>query len=424
MDDEKLHKQIDFADFEEKFKIGIGGPLVNGISEVDGLNSSKRIKKPENVSILEHTRLRNIGKHRSTALCGFHLKLTFNIHSTAISRRKLDMKMDLVIKAINNLDLKQLSLENVEILQKMVPTEQEIKAFKEYIAEKKDINLLTEEDKFMLQLTKVERISSKLSIMNYMGNFFDSLHLISPVKLQRSIYGRLCVFIEIDFYFQQIYAIINASSSVKSSQKFKDVLEVVLAFGNYLNSSKRGPAYGFKLQSLDTLLDTKSTDKRMCLLHYIVGTIRQKFPDLLSFDTELFFIDKAAQVSLENVVTDVHELEKGMDIVRKEAELRGKGQPIHVLKDFLNNSEEKLKKIKQDAKIAQTVFKECVEYFGESSRNADANAFFSLLVRFTKAVKVKWKWNLDRVVSFEQLIFSSQLIMRMNSVVDWNRQLY
>lgn len=91
--------------------------------------------------------------------------------------------MDLVIKAINNLDLKQLSLENVEILQKMIPTEQEIKAYKEYIAEKKDVNLLTEEDKFMLQLTKVERIASKLSIMNYMGNFFDSLHLISPVSL-------------------------------------------------------------------------------------------------------------------------------------------------------------------------------------------------------------------------------------------------
>lgn len=360
--------------------------MVNGTSEVDGLNSfpSKRFKKPENVSVLEHTRLRNIGKSSVDCNSLLDSKINFPIF-TAISRRKLDMSMDLVIKAINNLDLKQLSLENVEILQKMVPTEQEIKAYKEYIAEKKDVNLLTEEDKFMLQLTKVERISSKLSIMNYMGNFFDSLHLISPVSLRVS--SDLILIFEI-IYFQQIYAIINASSSVKSSQKFKDVLEVVLAFGNYLNSSKRGPAYGFKLQSLDTLLDTKSTDKRICLLHYIVATIRQKFPDLLSFDTELFFIDKAAQVSLENVVTDVHELEKGMDIVRKEADLRGKGQPIHVLRDFLNNSEEKLKKIKQDSKIAQTVFKECVEYFGESSRNADANAFFSLLVRFTKAVKV------------------------------------
>lgn len=86
-----------------------------------------------------------------------------------------------VINAINNLDLKKLSLENVEILQKIVPTDVETKAYKEYIGEKKDQNLLTDEDKFMLHLTKVERISSKLSIMNYMGNFFDSLHLISPV---------------------------------------------------------------------------------------------------------------------------------------------------------------------------------------------------------------------------------------------------
>lgn len=98
------------------------------------------------------------------------------------------MPIESVVKAINNLDLKQLSLENVEILQKMTPTEQEIKAYKEYIGEKKDINLLTEEDKFMMQLTKVERISSKLGIMNYMGNFFDSLHLISPVIILMLVY--------------------------------------------------------------------------------------------------------------------------------------------------------------------------------------------------------------------------------------------
>uniref|UniRef100_U5EVY0 Putative neuron projection morphoproteinsis n=1 Tax=Corethrella appendiculata TaxID=1370023 RepID=U5EVY0_9DIPT len=354
LDDEKLHRQIDFADFEERFKIGMVGSLTNGTNELDGLSTfpSKRFKKPENISLMEHTRLRNI----------------------AISRRKLEMPAEMVIKAINNLDLKSLSLENVELLQKMIPTEQEIKAYKEYIIEKKDLNLLTEEDKFMLQLTKIERISSKLSIMNYIGNFVDSLHLISP----------------------QINAIISASSSVKSSKKFRSLLEVILAFGNYLNSSKRGPAYGFKLQSLDTLLDTKSTDKRICLLHYIVGTVRQKFPELMNFDSELFFIDKAAQVSLENVIVDVNELEKGMEIVRKEALNQSKGPQNHVLRDFLNNSEDKLKKIKQDCKNAQDVFKECVEYFGESSRNADANAFFSLLVRFVRAFKVTDQENEQR----------------------------
>lgn len=185
IDDEKLHKQIDFSDFEERFKIGIGGSQLNGSSsEVDGgLNSmpSKRFKKPENVSLLEHTRLRNIGKLTlkvSKTIC----INKYNSDAVAISRRKLDMPIENVTKAINNLDLKQLSLENVELLQKMVPTEAETKAFKDYVAEKKDLNLLTEEDKFVLQLTRVERITGKLSIMSYMGNFFESLHRVGPVS--------------------------------------------------------------------------------------------------------------------------------------------------------------------------------------------------------------------------------------------------
>ncbi|OAD53751.1 hypothetical protein WN48_09210 [Eufriesea mexicana] len=351
LDDDRLHSYIDFSDFEERFKIGMGSHVANGNNEIDGLQSfpSKRFKKPENVSLLEHTRLRNI----------------------AISRRKMEMPVEKVIMAVNALDLKVLSLENVELLQRMVPTDQEIKAYREYIIEKKNVNLLTEEDKFLMQLGKVERISTKLSIMNYIGNFFDNLHLITP----------------------QIHAVISASSSVKSSKKLRAVLEIILAFGNYLNSSKRGPAYGFKLQSLDTLLDTKSTDKRMCLLHYIVATIRVKFPELINFESELMYIDKAAT---ENITTDVHELEKGMDLVRKEFELRGKEKHNTVLRDFLNNSEEKLRRLKSDARAAGEAFRECVEFFGESPRQADANTFFSLLVRFARAFKAADQENEQR----------------------------
>ena len=98
-------------------------------------------------------------------------------------------------------------------------------------------------------------------------------------------------------------------------------------------------------------------------------------------------------MALENIVTDIHELEKGMDLVRKEAELRGSGKERGsgqsvVLRDFLANSEEKLKKLKADGRSAQEAFRECVEYFGESPRTADANTFFSLLVRFSRAFKV------------------------------------
>lgn len=91
-----------------------------------------------------------------------------------------------------------------------------------------------------------------------------------------------------------MHAIISASRSVKNSKKLRQLLEIILAFGNYMNSAKRGPAYGFKLQSLDTLVDTKSSDKRICLLHFIVDTVKEKMPEIMNFDSELMYIDKAA----------------------------------------------------------------------------------------------------------------------------------
>lgn len=61
------------------------------------------------------------------------------------------------------------------------------KAYREYVGSKKNVSLLTEEDKFLLQLGKVERISAKLSIMSYIGNFFDNIHLITPVSIAQFV---------------------------------------------------------------------------------------------------------------------------------------------------------------------------------------------------------------------------------------------
>jgi hypothetical protein len=144
----------------------------------------------------------------------------------AISRRKLDLSIDAVVRAVNALDLTTLKLEQVEILQRMVPSETEAKLYKEYMAERKNLELLTEEDKFLLQLSRIERISTKLAVMAYIANFPEIASTVQP----------------------QIHSIISASRAVRTSEKFHQVLEIILAFGNYLNGAKRGPAYGFKIQ--------------------------------------------------------------------------------------------------------------------------------------------------------------------------------
>ena len=79
-----------------------------------------------------------------------------------------------------------------------------------------------------------------------------------------------------DIVYEDISAkmsiILEASKEVRTSKKFQTILKIVLALGNYLNQgSSKGHANGFKLSSLKTICDTKSsTNKNFTLLHYVI----------------------------------------------------------------------------------------------------------------------------------------------------------
>ena len=52
--------------------------------------------------------------------------------------------------------------------------------------------------------------------------------------------------------------------------------------------------YKVELFYCEQLVDTKSGDKKTTLMHFLVQTVQDKFPELLNFDSELRFLDKAA----------------------------------------------------------------------------------------------------------------------------------
>ena len=133
----------------------------------------------------------------------------------------------------------------------------------------------------MRQFSAVERFATKLQIMSFMSGFDEVVKMVKP----------------------QIDTVSVASKSLRNSAKLKKVLELILALGNYMNSAKKGPCYGFKLQSLDSLTITKSTDKKQHLVHYLNDLVLSRYPELKGFEGELKFIEKAAQFSLENILT-------------------------------------------------------------------------------------------------------------------------
>ncbi|XP_064899787.1 formin-like protein 3 isoform X6 [Columba livia] len=335
LDDERVLEDLDLERFEELFKTKAQGPALDLVCAKNKASQ----KAASKVTLLEANRAKNL----------------------AITLRKAGRSAEEICRAIHTFDLATLPVDFVECLMRFLPTEAEAKALRQYERERKPLEELADEDRFMLQFSKVERLPQRMAIMAFLGNFAENLQMLTP----------------------QLNAIIAASASVKSSQKLKRMLEIILALGNYMNSSKRGAVYGFKLQSLDLLLDTKSTDRKMTLLHFIALTVREKYPELATFWQELHFVEKAAAVSLENVLLDVKELGRGMELLRRECGLHESG----VLRAFLAASEGKLERLQKDARTAEDAYTAVVRYFGESPKMTPPSVFFPVFVRFIRCYK-------------------------------------
>lgn len=472
-DEDKIIKTIDFNEFEEQFKLGNkseSGRLrmskistsdsqqnsINGNSSTnsggsngnessatnvnDTAGQQKRFKQPEKVSFMEHNRLRNM----------------------AISLRRLSLPTDTIVSTINSLDADQLSLDSIEILLRMIPTAQEIKAYSDYEAQGKSIDALTEEDKFLFKMSKIERLEQKVKIMFYMKNLEISSHSSGTISSSYSIsssntdQGDLLAATK-----SKIEAIESAARSLKNSEGIKILLEYILVFGNYLNSSLRSlasaPAYGFKLQALDMVTEARSTqDKSRNLLHFIVETIlknlnakekaklspidancnslpntasRPTYDKRLSpvgnlesesikmpydFDNLLNELEVAASSSLETLLSEVKEFERGIELCIRELHVRCVAtealeksaldvngeqfalqiqakqigeETIAKLQRFIKSRSCDIIEIKEAIQRAQKEFTECAQYFGENPRTIESSSLFSIFSRHLKSFR-------------------------------------
>ncbi|XP_068774947.1 formin-like protein 1 isoform X2 [Struthio camelus] len=336
LNDEKVLQELDMSDFEEQFKTKAQGPGL----DLNALKVKATQKASKKVTLIESNRAKNL----------------------AITLRKGGRSIQDICTAIETYDQQALSLDFLELLLRFLPTEYERTLISKYERDQQPPEELSDEDQFMIRFSKIPRLAERMNVMIFLGNFGDTAQLLMP----------------------QLNAIIAASMSLKSSTKLRNILEIVLAFGNYMNSSKRGAAYGFRLQSLDALLEMKSTDRKQTLLHYLVRVITEKYPELTGFHTELHFLDKAGTVSLDSVLQDVRSLQQGMELTRKEF-MRQDDSPV--LKDFLKANSEVMEKLQADSKTAKEAYKSAVEYFGENHKTSPPTTFFPMFVRFIKAYK-------------------------------------
>ncbi|KAJ2165468.1 hypothetical protein EV180_002618 [Coemansia sp. RSA 518] len=121
---------------------------------------------------------------------------------------------------------------------------------------------------------------------------------------------------------QDIASVMTAAHAVSTSRHFPQVLEVVLSIGNFMNGSGfRGGAFGFKIASLNRLMDTKAEDNKTTLLHFVAATVEENFPEALEFLEELKPVDSGCRVSYTEMKAEMGDMRVRLAEAKRELEL-------------------------------------------------------------------------------------------------------
>ncbi|OUM67026.1 hypothetical protein PIROE2DRAFT_40357, partial [Piromyces sp. E2] len=185
---------------------------------------------------------------------------------------KLDSKQ--IRKALMTADHHNLSKDIIPELLKFCPTEEEYALVKMYEATDEKFDLA---EQFFMDISKIDHYEDRLKALQFK-----------------------CCFQE---YVDDIFTMINwydsASNDLIKSKNFKDILQIILALGNYMNSGNRGGAYGFQINSIVKLVDTKTVynGRRISLMNYLANLIQNTYPDVLKFRDELKHVEDGVKVN-------------------------------------------------------------------------------------------------------------------------------
>ncbi|KAG0581776.1 hypothetical protein KC19_3G008200 [Ceratodon purpureus] len=191
----------------------------------DSTKSTAAQKKPEAVTILDARKAHN-----------------FSIQLRALGMRSIE-----VCEAL--LEGEGLTIEVLETLVKVAPSEDEKRKFQKFDGKLSDLG---PSDRFFHALLEVPSAWSRLNAMLYQAQYQEELRHVQDAL--------------------QILKL--ACMELKGSRTFRKLLEAVLKTGNRLNmGTNRGDAQAFKLDTLLKLADVKGTDNKTTLLHFVIQEI-------------------------------------------------------------------------------------------------------------------------------------------------------
>lgn len=184
-----------------------------------------------------------------------------------------------------------------------------------------------------------------------------------------------------------------ACEDLRHAKKFQQLLNVILTMGNYLNGTNfAGGAYGFKIGSINKLVDTKSSNGQN-LLHFLERTVSSHFPELDGFVDELQKPSEANRVSFADMQATSKQMLDEIRKIRRSLEDNfqdaSDGYTRKMFR-FAAAAEEDLQTVRDGILNAERGLRDVETYYGEGEehgRPLQSQDFFGIFRTFTSSYK-------------------------------------
>ncbi|XP_017367256.1 disheveled-associated activator of morphogenesis 2 isoform X4 [Cebus imitator] len=351
IDDMQVFRILDLEDFEKMFSAyQRHQELITNPPQQKELGSTEDIylasRKVKELSVIDGRRAQNC----------------------IILLSKLKLSNEEIRQAILKMDEQEdLAKDMLEQLLKFIPEKSDIDLLEEH---KHEIERMARADRFLYEMSRIDHYQQRLQALFFKKKFQERLAEAKP----------------------KVEAILLASRELVRSKRLRQMLEVILAIGNFMNKGQRGGAYGFRVASLNKIADTKSSiDRNISLLHYLIMILEKHFPDILNMPSELQHLPEAAKVNLAELEKEVGNLRKGLRAVEVELEYQRRQvrEPndkfVPVMSDFITVSSFSFSELEDQLNEARDKFAKALMHFGEHDSKMQPDEFFGIFDTFLQA---------------------------------------
>ncbi|XP_030427812.1 protein diaphanous homolog 1 isoform X2 [Gopherus evgoodei] len=265
-----------------------------------------------------------------------------------------------VILEVNEAVLTESMVQN---LIKQMPEPEQLKMLSELGNE---YNELAESEQFGVVISSVSRLRPRLNSILFKLQFNEQVENIKP----------------------EIVSVTAACEEVRKSKSFSSLLEITLLVGNFMNAGSRNAgAFGFNISFLCKLRDTKSTDQKLTLLHFLAELCEQQYPDVMKFPDELIHVEKASRVSAENLQKNLDQMKKQISDLQRDVEnfpaaTDERDKFVEKMTIFVKDAQEQYEKLRMMHSNMENLFKEMGQYFLFDPKKISIEEFFMDLHNF------------------------------------------